>query len=198
MPDAKKVSAAKPKVTGAIHVAPVGTTLPTDAVSTLNSAFKAPGYASEEGLTNSNSMETDSVKAWGGDTVLTYQTSKEDSFHFVLIEVLNTDVLKTVYGEENVSGTLENGITIKANSREAEDMSWVFDMILNSGALKRVVIPCASITELGDIVYKDDEAIGYDTTITAVADEEGNTHYEYIVGAGSETNSGSEEEDENE
>ena len=32
------------------------------------------------------------------------------------------------------------------------------------------------------IVYKDDDAIGYETTLSAVPDAEGQTHYEYIKG----------------
>ena len=54
-------------------------------------------------------------------------------------------------------------------------------MILKD-AVKRIVIPCASITEVGDIVYKDDDAIGYETTLSAVPDAGGQTHYEYIKG----------------
>lgn len=181
MSDSKNVSTGKPKVGGAVFRAPLGTELPKDATSELDAAFKSLGYCSEDGLTNSNSPETDNVNAWGGDTVLNMQISKEDTFKFTMIEALNIEVLKSVYGDENVTGTLATGITVKVNADEAEQSAWVVDMVLKK-AVKRIVIPCASITEVGDIVYKDDNAIGYETTLTTVRDESGQTHYEYIKG----------------
>lgn len=179
--DAKNVSTGKPKVGGAIWRAPVGTTLPKDTETALDAAFKELGYCSEDGVTNSNSPESDNTKAWGGDTVLNMQTSKKDSFKFKLIEVLNVEVLKTVYGDKNVTGTLEAGITVKANSDENEESAWVIDMIMKK-AVKRIVIPSASVSEVADIVYKDDDAVGYETTLKTTPDTDGQTHYEYIKG----------------
>ena len=172
----------KPKVGGAIFVAPIGTALPTDAETPLDGAFKSLGYAGEDGLTNSNSPETEKIKAWGGDTVLAYTKDKPDTFAFKLLEGLNEDVLKTVYGEKNISGTVATGLTIKANSNEIEESSWVFEMILRGGIAKRVVIPSAKITEMGDIIYSEEDPVGYEVTITAFSDAEGNTHYEYLKG----------------
>lgn len=181
--DTKNVTAGKPKKGGAVFRAPVGTALPTDTTTQLNEAFKALGYVSEDGVTNANSPSSDKTKAWGGDTVLNYMTDKPDTFKFKLIEALNVEVLKAVYEDGNVTGTLEEGITVKANSADPQEYAWVFDMILKAGAAKRIVVPKASLTELEEIVYKDNEAVGYGVTISAVPDTDGNTHYEYIKAA---------------
>ena len=178
---ATNVSTGKPKIGGAIYVAPVGSTLPTSAIATLDAAFKCLGYCSDDGLTNDNSPESDNIKAWGGDVVLTVQTEKADEFGVTLIEVMNEDVLKVVYGSANVTGALDTGLTITANSKELDSWAFVVDMVLNGSGKKRIVIPNGKVKEIGTITYKDDEAIGYETTIAALPDSSENTHYEYVL-----------------
>ena len=178
---AANVTAGKPKLTGAIFRAPVGTALPTDAKTELDEAFKCLGYVSEDGVTNANSPESEKTKAWGGDTVLNTQTEKPDTFQFKLIEAKNVDVLKMIYGDSHVTGTLETGIAVDVTAEDPGPAAYVIDMILKDGDLKRIVIPSASISEMDDIVYNDSEPVGYDVTLTATADETGCTHHEYIA-----------------
>ena len=183
MSDVSNVSAGKPKTGGAISTAPVGTALPTDATTALNAAFTALGYCSDAGLTNNNSPSSNDIKAWGGDTVLSLQEDKTDEFGCTLLEIMDPNVLKVVHGDDNVSGTLANGISVQVNSKELEERSYVIDMILRNNALKRIVIPKGKITEIGEISYTDSDAVGYPITIKALPDASGNTHYEYIKAA---------------
>lgn len=179
MTDTKKVTFGKPKVGGAIFAAPVGTALPKNATDELDVAFKNLGYVSEDGLTNENSMETDKIKAWGGDVVLSVLTGKEDNFSFKLIEALNVEVLKFIYGEDNVEGNVATGVTLRANSKPLENTSLVIEMILQN-TIKRIVIPNGTISELGEIAYVDEDAVGYEVTLSALPDENGDTHIEYF------------------
>lgn len=179
----KNVSAAKPKIGGAVYIADTTATLPTSADAELGEGWDALGYVSADGMTNSNSPNTSGVNAWGGDEVITLYNTKTDTFKYKLLEVLSLEVLKSVYGEANVSGTLATGITIKANNSELPAKAFCFDMIMREGVLKRIVVPTANVTAVADIVYKDSDTVGYDTTISAHPDAEGNTHYEYIKAA---------------
>ena len=174
------VTAGKPKVAGAIFRAPTGTTLPTDSTTALDVAFACLGYASEDGVSNDNTPSSDNVRAWGGDVVLVIQNEKTDTFKFTLIEAMNSDVLKTVFGDDNVTVASGGAISIKANAKELAESSWVIDMSFRRGVPKRIVIPKGKITEIEEVNYKDDEAVGYGVTVTAMPDQEGNTHYEYI------------------
>lgn len=175
------VSVAKPKVGGAVYRAPLGSTIPTDATTELDAKYVSLGYISEDGMTNANEIETDEEKAWGGDTVNILQTGYSDTFEMKFIESLNVDVLKMVFGDENVTGTIETGITVKANSKEKVAACYVVDMVMKGGVLNRIVIPNGLISETGEAVYTDGESVGFEVTLSALPDASGNTHYNYIA-----------------
>lgn len=182
--NANNVTAAKPKVEGAIYLAPLGTALPTDATTALDAAFQNLGFVSENGLENENSASSEEVKEWGGVVVNTLMKEKGDKFKFTLIEALNLDVLKLIYGSKNVEGTLETGISIKATNDEYKAACLVVEMILKDGIIKRIVLPLTKISEVGPVKYAAGENIGYEITLSALPDAKGVTHYEYIVKVG--------------
>lgn len=182
MPNVDNVSTGKPKITGAVYRAPLGTTLPTDATTALAGAFVEMGYISDDGVVNSNNPSTQKINAWGGQVVLIVTTEKPDTFQLTFLEAMNSNVLETVYGVNNVTVDAVNGtIAVKANTAALEDYVYVIEQVLKGGAKKRIVIPTGELSALGDIVYKDDSAIGYQVTLDALPNSSGDTHYEYIA-----------------
>ena len=188
------VTTAKPKIGGAVYRAPIGTSLPSDATTALANAFIAMGYISEEGVTNTSKPNAEFIKDWGGERVCSVSEDREDTFKMKFIESLNPSVLGAVYGEGNVTGSVTgtNGLKVTVNNNDPEEFVWVIETVLRGNIAKRIVIPSAAVTDIADIVYKRNEPIGYECTLTATADASGNYHYEYIKGTSGTSQGGSE------
>ncbi|MDD7465487.1 MAG: phage tail protein [Actinomycetaceae bacterium] len=174
--NAANVSVGKPMAIGGVYAAPIGTPVPTDATTALSEAFMNLGYISDDGITNTVESDSEAIKAWGGDTVLTVQTSRTETFTYTMIESLNESVLKQAYGEENVAEG-----TVKHNGATRGRWVYVFEILLTGEKVKRIVAPIGEVTEVGDVVYVDGEPIGYEVTVTAYPDDAGNTAYEYVA-----------------
>lgn len=183
--NAANVSAAKPKVGGALWKLPASGTLPTDATADLPTGSVSLGYISDAGAVNSVARESQDIKAWGGDTVYTAQTGKTDQWTIELIEVLSDAVQKFVHGDDNVSGSIDAGMTIKENALELTAQPLALETILAGDIAQRIVIPRGKVTNVGDITYADGSIIKYPVTITAEPDTSGNTHYTYLKKKGS-------------
>ena len=125
------VTVGKPKTSGALFHAPVGTTLPVNATADLASEYKELGYASSDGITEAQEITVNNIVAWGGDVVDSSEASKKKTFKIKLIEAVNKEVLSVVYNADNVTGTLETGIEIHENGDPHEREIFVFDELCN-------------------------------------------------------------------
>lgn len=177
---ATNVTTGKPNIAGAVYVAPMTATLPTDATTALASDFVCLGYVSEDGLENNNEMDVSPIKAWGGIIVYRSLNELDDNFALTLIESENVDVLKSVYGDSNV--TEQGGaITVDVKADDPQEKIWVFELALRGGKVKRIVVPDGAVTSRETITYNDTDAVGYGITVSAYPDENGSTHKEYIA-----------------
>lgn len=174
------VSYGKPKAKGAIFIAPKGSTLPTDATSPLDPAFKNLGYISEDGLSNETETETEKIKAWGGDTVLVSQTEYGEVFKFNMLEI-SEETLGFYYGSANVSKS-GNTIQVKHTSQALPECVAVFEIALTGNRVKRIVVPHAQFADRSaEIVYKDDEAITIPVSLEALPDADGGYAYGHFA-----------------
>ncbi|MBQ1444115.1 MAG: phage tail protein [Renibacterium sp.] len=179
VPSTSNVSVGQPKAGGGIFAAPAGTAIPADAAAPLPAEFVGLGYVSDAGLVNTVATESNAVVAWGGDQVLNARTSRTETFKFSFIET-NENTMKQVYGAQNVS-TGDKGLTVLHNSKSATASVYVFEILLGDKRAKRIVLGNAQVTELGDVSYLDGAAVGYEVTLTAFPDKNGNTAIEYIA-----------------
>lgn len=164
-------------VTGGAYVAPEGTTVPTDASTALSGTFVEVGYISEAGVSQSIAEDITDLKAWqNGDVVRKIQTSHDLTYSFTMIET--SDVTLEAYYGNYAAGAVE------INGDQLPHKAWVLSVIDGSDLL-RVTIPDGQITERGDIVYQNGDAVGYQVTITCFPDDAGNKAYLYVSGTGS-------------
>lgn len=144
--------------------------LPTDATTALT-GFVEGGYISEDGVTKTVDASDDNIIAWGGDTVRTVRTEHNLSYTFTFIESSNVNVLKLIYGDENVTVDGSGNIAVKESSKLQSRKSFVIETFDGDKKL-REVIPNAQLAVSGDITYVHSDVVRYECTLTAFPDPE--------------------------
>ena len=180
MASVANVLAGKPvSAGGGVQYADLDTELPTDATSAVT-GFTEGGFISEDGLTEATERDTDKVKAWGGDTVKVLQTDYSATFSWTFIESASADVLKAVYGPDNVVDDAGD-IAVTAKSDQLPHMAWVFD-VKDGDKRIRICVPDGQITETGEVTYSDGEVIGYEVTVESFYNEDLGGYYVKYIG----------------
>lgn len=181
MNDSSNVSTGKPKVGGAIFVAPKGTAVPTDAATALPNTFVNLGYVSEDGLTNTVETDTNDINDWSGNTVLSEQTSYKETFSFGLIETKEAS-LAQYYGPENIEVLGDGTIKVRHNAATLPEQVAVIEQVLSNGRVKRTVIEKAQMSDRsGDVTSTAGDPVTYPIVWNAKPNDDGDTAVDYIA-----------------
>lgn len=160
---------------GFVAVAPSGTTLPTDATTSLNAAFRELGYIDENGVVESQGTSENKVKAWqGGAIVRVVRTEHSLTYQFAALET-NGEVLKAFYDQDIYDGVVE------VTGTQPAAAAWVIHAVDGSD-LVRIVIPSGQLTTVGDVNYNAGNPTSYQFTIEAYPDNTGVKAYKYLSG----------------
>ena len=183
--DAAKVLTGAPyqtPTTGGVSIAPMGSTLPGEAASVLDTAFTPCGYVSEDGVSLSQSYNTVSVKDWSRKTVRTLldEFTGEVSFQFIQT---GYEELCAIFGEEHVTqteATSEHGtqLAVEIGAHLPDPACFSFDM-KDGDARVRVVLPNAQATPDGDLSFVANDPIKWGCRLTCNADSNGQSIYIY-------------------
>ena len=180
-----RVGAPEQSVTGAIKHAPLGTTVPTlsdikTSGVTLNQAFTGDEYVSEDGLTLAPSMSTTDIKDWSGATVRKVLESFDGTLSWTMIST-NQGALSIAFGSNhvtvNVAGT-DHGAQVQATlgAYLPEEQAWVF-LMKDGNARIVIVVPDGQITEVGEVTFASNAAVGWQVTLSCYPDASGNSIY---------------------
>lgn len=188
MPNTKDVLIGAPEqnVTGAIKHAPLGTTMPILSDITvsggvdLDSAFEGDEYVSEDGLTLSPSMSTTDIKDWSGTTVRKVLESFDGTLQWTMIST-NAGAMGVAFGAEYVeteTATTTHGAQMRValGAHLPEAQSWVF-LMKDGDARVVITVPNGQVTEVSDVTFASNAAIGWQVTLACYPDDEGQCIY---------------------
>lgn len=179
--DASQVTIGSAKSTGAIWVAPKGTSLPTDASTALSASWSLLGFTSDAGVQISESSKSDEIRAWEGRTsVYNVQTEYTENISFTPIQC-NADVAKLIWGDDWVEVDGETGaIHVKHHGGELEPVEIVIETSPRTGIVKRFAGE-AQLTERGEQTMDGTQVDGRQLTFKMIADNNGVTLHEYTA-----------------
>ncbi|MCL1838656.1 MAG: hypothetical protein FWG47_04995 [Propionibacteriaceae bacterium] len=175
MTNKQNVMAGKPKVGGAVFRAPLGTPVPTDAITPLSEEFIELGYVSSDGWARQINKAFEAINAWGGDEVSKSRTEHGVSFSTDLIENLNVDTQKAKWGEAavtftNADATHGNLITVEYSGDETDPGVWVFDMDDQNKIQRTVFFNCQDTTESFEQTFSDSDVVALPFEVTCYKD----------------------------
>lgn len=164
---------------GDVNIAPLGTALPTDVSAPLDAAFRQLGYISEDGVTVSNSVDSEGLPAWqSSQPVRTLVTGSEVTSSFELMQ-WNDVTLPFAFGGgtfvDNGNGTWSYPLPMP---EERTEFACVIDAFDGTRAY-RIVFPRVTVSDLGDISFTRSDAAVLPVTITANPDDSGRAGYLY-------------------
>lgn len=174
------VFAAMPKATGALLRAPLGTALPTTVWATPVVAFEDLGYIGEDGFEQTEERNIEKKRAFGGSVVKILQTDYSLTVSFTFLESTNADVLKAIFGEDNVTVDGDGQIIVKRNKNQSPHAAWIIDVV-DGETLHRGTIADGQLTLDGSVTKVHTDTIAYTVNLECFEDANGDTMTEYIA-----------------
>lgn len=180
--DTTQVGVGAAKATGAIWIAPQGTTLPEDATTALPTAtWNLLGFTSDAGVQISEESSSDAIRAWEGRTeVYNVRTEYTESVSFMPIQC-NADVAKLMWGDDMVTVESQTGaIHAKHHGKTLDPVCIVIETTPRENIIKRYACT-AQLTERGEQTMDGTQVDGRQLTFNALGDAEGITMHEYTA-----------------
>lgn len=163
---------------GMVLSAPVGTAAPADIAAAWPTGWNDLGLISTDGLTEAKDQTLTTINAWGYDGPVRSQVSNRvTTFRARFLET-NARTLSLYHGiplaDMTSGGT---GATQSLNFTEGQTPDPLITAlgihIIDGTQVFRFIVPRAQLTDRSEVVYKGDEAVSYECTVTTLLASDG-------------------------
>jgi hypothetical protein len=164
-------------VTGALRVAALSTTIPTD-LTAWPPGWADLGYISDEGITEGRDENQETFIPWQSNSPIRVETtSATETFQATLWET-NFDVISLYYrkglDEMTETGTgADTMVSFTVGGKPKRDLRKFGIDVIDGTYARRIILPYAEVTERGELTYVSNALIGYQVTITAYEGSDG-------------------------
>lgn len=131
---------------GAVHVAPVGTALPTDSTTALNSAFIDLGYINDDGATFRDEKTKEPITSWQTFYAIKYVVTDASAELEFVLQQWDKNTVPLAFGGGTVTAPTAGNFRYEPPDPEDIDeralvLSWNYD-----SAVFRLVVPKVMVT----------------------------------------------------
>lgn len=162
---------------GSVHVAPLGSTVPTDSTTALDAAFIDLGAITEDGVVLSPSQTIEKIMAWqSGKAVRVVKTTDELSVGFTLMQ-LNIDTVPLAFGGGTVSTPALDEYKFVPPAAGTVDERIFLVTWIDGTYTYRLLIPRGMVSETGDISLVKSDSINLDLTVEVL----GTTPDDFVI-----------------
>lgn len=172
MPNALVAGEIRVGANGTIYIAPSGTAVPST-VTAAWTGFNQLGYASEDGVKLSRSMDTNMVKGWQSISTLRYLiTGVGVTAAFTLLQT-NKDVIPLYFGGGSITSQGGGSFKFDISSAPTVDertfgVEWV-----DGSFTYRLTVPRVMVTDTGETTVGRSDAIQWPFTLSAMSPSSG-------------------------
>lgn len=159
-------------ITGELYAGPTTSDAPTTSVSALDSDFVGQGYVSEDGVTEAYNDTVENIIAWQGATVVRANTTESTATLALRLIETKGETLELYHKGSAVAVVSAGQWKIDVKTPQPDVRSFVLD-VLDGTTHLRIYVARGEVTERGEIVYANGEAIGFEITITCYPDSNG-------------------------
>lgn len=159
-----------------VYVADVGTTAPTDTATAFGAGWDPLGLLSaDDGLTEARDEDRSDHYAWGGVLVRTVRSKHKRTFQVTILE--DTAITFGLINPGSTQATA-TGVTTRVVKKPTSDpKAFAFETI-DGDTTSRKIIAKGEITEVGEVVRKEDDLSAVPITITVYPASDGELYRE--------------------